>query len=89
MLERLTAAGQGDAESAQVPTNPVQPGQLASALGQTTICERARHAGMSEQESVAQLSRVLSGVVDKLTPDGRVPDQAEIESHFRTQPLEQ
>jgi uncharacterized protein YidB (DUF937 family) len=37
---------------------------------------------MSEQELLAQLSRVLPGVVDKMTPDGRVPGQAEIASHF-------
>jgi uncharacterized protein YidB (DUF937 family) len=33
---------------------------------------------MSEQELLAQLARTLPGVVDKLTPNGRVPNQAEI-----------
>jgi uncharacterized protein YidB (DUF937 family) len=31
---------------------------------------------------LAQLSRVLPGVVDKMTPDGRIPGRAEIASHF-------
>ena len=57
---------------------PIQPGQLSSALGQTTISDLARSAGMSEQELLAQLARTLPGVVDRLTPDGRVPSQAEL-----------
>ena len=68
LLERLTSAGHGDVANSWVspgPNRPIQPGQLGSALGQTTVTELARHAGMSEQELLAQLSRVLPGVVDK------------------------
>lgn len=85
LLERLTSTGQGDVANSWVgkgPNEPIQPNQLGSALGQTTVSELARHAGMSEQELLAQLSQVLPNVVDKLTPGGRVPDQAEIASHF-------
>jgi uncharacterized protein YidB (DUF937 family) len=85
LLQRLTSAGHGDVANSWVspgPNQPIQPGQLGSALGQTTVSELARHAGMSEQELLAQLSRVLPGVVDKLTPDGRVPDPSEIATHF-------
>jgi uncharacterized protein YidB (DUF937 family) len=85
LLERLRSAGQGDIASSWVnpgPNQPIQPGQLGSALGQTTVSELARHAGMTEQELLAQLSRVLPGVVDKLTPGGRVPEPAEIATHF-------
>jgi uncharacterized protein YidB (DUF937 family) len=53
---------------------------LQSALGQTTIADLARHAGISEQELLAQLSQTLPGVVDKLTPNGRVPSPTEIQS---------
>ena len=71
LLERLRSAGQGDVANSWVnpgPNQPIQPGQLGSALGQTTVSELARQAGMSEQELLAQLSRVLPDVVDKLTP---------------------
>jgi uncharacterized protein YidB (DUF937 family) len=86
LLERLTSTGQGDVANSWVgtgPNEPIQPNQLGSALGQTTVSDLARQTGMSEQELLAQLSRVLPGVVDKLTPGGRVPYQAEIASHFR------
>ncbi len=82
LLERLQNAGHADTANSWVgtgPNTPIQPSQLGSALGQTTISDLARQSGMSEQELLAQLSRVLPGVVDRLTPNGRVPTLAEIE----------
>ena len=81
LLQQLTNAGHGDVANSWVGTGqnaPIQPTQLGSALGQTTVSELAQAAGMNEQELLAQLSRVLPGVVDKLTPAGRVPDQSEL-----------
>ena len=83
LLDRLTKAGHGDAVSSWVGPGqnmPIQPSNLGTALGQTTVSDLARSAGISEQELLAQLSRVLPGVVDKLTPDGRVPSNAEVEA---------
>jgi uncharacterized protein YidB (DUF937 family) len=85
LLQRLRAAGHADVADSWVgtgPNAPIQPNQLNSALGQTTVSDLARHAGISEQELLAQLSQVLPGVVDKLTPGGRIPGQAEIATHF-------
>lgn len=83
LLSRLSSAGHGDAANSWVGTGqnvPIQPTQLGSALGQTTIAELARSAGVSEQDLLAQLARMLPGVVDKLTPNGQIPSQAEIQS---------
>ncbi len=85
LLDRLSGAGHGEAANSWVGTGqnvPIQPTQLGSALGQTTIADLARHAGMSEQDLLAQLSRALPGVVDKLTPNGQVPSATEIQSIF-------
>jgi uncharacterized protein YidB (DUF937 family) len=57
---------------------PVQPGQLGSVLGQQTIGDLARHSGMSEQELLAQLAKVLPNIVNQLTPNGRLPTAAEL-----------
>jgi uncharacterized protein YidB (DUF937 family) len=81
LLSQLSNAGHGEAASSWVGPGqnaPIQPTQLGSALGQTTVSELAQHAGISEQELLSQLSQVLPGVVDKLTPDGRIPTQAEL-----------
>ncbi len=85
LLDRLRSSGQGEVADSWVGTGanaPIEPHQLGNALGQTTISDLARQSGMTEQEVLSQLSRVLPGVVDKLTPGGRIPDQTEIASHF-------
>jgi uncharacterized protein YidB (DUF937 family) len=63
---------------------PIAPGSLESALGSQTISDLARQAGINEQELLKQLSTVLPGVVDKLTPRGQVPSQDQITSLFRS-----
>ena len=83
LLERFTQSGHGDIANSWVgtgPNQPIQPTQLNSALGQTTISDLARQSGMSEQQLLAELSRVLPGVVDRLTPNGQVPPPAEVAS---------
>jgi uncharacterized protein YidB (DUF937 family) len=57
---------------------PVSPGQLGSALGPSIIKMLAQKSGLSEEEMTKQLSQVLPGVVDKLTPSGRLPTAAEL-----------
>lgn len=85
LLDKLTSAGHGGAVNSWLGSGPntqIPPENLGSALGQTTISDLARNAGMSEQQLLSELSRVLPGVVDKLTPNGQIPDQARIRSLF-------
>ena len=58
--------------------HPASPSQVTQALDQETIRELARKTGMSEEEVAARLSQELPQVVDKLTPQGRMPTDAEI-----------
>jgi uncharacterized protein YidB (DUF937 family) len=81
LLSKLQQGGLGDIAKSWIgtgPNQPVQPDQLGKALGQSTIGDLARQAGVSEQELLAQLSKVLPGLVDKLTPNGRVPTLGEL-----------
>ncbi len=76
LVAKMQRAGQGQTIDSWVgtgPNKPIEPGQLGSAIGQQTISDIARQAGISEQELLQHLSRVLPGVVDKLTPTGRLP----------------
>ena len=57
---------------------PIQPGRLRSVLGRQTISDLMRHTGLTEQELLTQLAKVLPNIVDNLTPDGRLPTPAEI-----------
>jgi uncharacterized protein YidB (DUF937 family) len=56
----------------------VSPGQVGSALGPSIIKMLAQKSGMSEEDITNQLSQVLPGLVDKLTPAGRLPTAAEL-----------
>lgn len=85
LLGKLTEAGQGDAVDSWVQpgqNKPIAPGSLNDALGSKTISDLARQAGISEQELLNQLSTVLPGVVDKLTPRGQLPTQEQIAALF-------
>jgi uncharacterized protein YidB (DUF937 family) len=81
LLDKLKNAGQGQTADSWVktgPNAPIEPEQLGPAIGNQTISDIARQAGVSEQELLKQLSQVLPGLVDKLTPDGRVPNNREV-----------
>jgi uncharacterized protein YidB (DUF937 family) len=81
LVQKFQAAGHGDAVNSWVGTGsntPIQPAQVGSALGQQTISDLARQSGLSEQELLSQLALVLPGLVDKLSPNGRLPTQAEL-----------
>jgi uncharacterized protein YidB (DUF937 family) len=58
---------------------PIQPGQLGSALGENTLNDLAQRTGMSQQELLNQLALVLPQLINHLTPNGRVPTLADLE----------
>jgi uncharacterized protein YidB (DUF937 family) len=81
LLERFQQSGYGDMINSWIGTGqnqPISPNQLGTALGPNIIKSLAERTGMSEQELTAQLSQILPGVVDKLTPKGRLPTEAEM-----------
>jgi uncharacterized protein YidB (DUF937 family) len=81
LLNKLEQGGLGKATSSWVGSGqnqPVSPGQLGSALGSNIIKTLAQKSGLSEEELTKQLSQVLPGIVDKLTPNGRLPTMAEL-----------
>jgi uncharacterized protein YidB (DUF937 family) len=57
----------------------VSSGQVSDALGRDVVDELSRRTGLSRDQVVAELARMLPNVVDKLTPDGRLPTRREIE----------
>jgi len=81
LLEKLQKGGLGDATNSWVGSgqnSPVSPGQVGSALGPDIIKVLAQRSGLSEDEITKGLSQVLPGLVNKLTPQGRLPTAAEL-----------
>jgi len=53
---------------------PVSRDQIAQVLGQGVIQQLARTTGMSAETLSATLTEILPMAVDKLTPDGKIPE---------------
>ncbi len=81
LVERFQQSGHGDVINSWIGSGqnqPITPDQLHQALGPDAVNNLSRMTGVSSQDLVSELSRVLPGIVDKLTPQGRVPDHAEM-----------
>lgn len=77
MVEQFQRGGLGDVMNSWVGTGqnlPISPGQLEQVLGGDTIAQIARQMGLSNGDAAGQLSSLLPEVIDKLTPQGRVPE---------------
>jgi uncharacterized protein YidB (DUF937 family) len=81
LLKQFQQNGQGDAANSWVgpgPNKQISPGDLAKALGADQIDNLASQSGMSRDELLAGLSQHLPDVINHLTPDGRLPTEAEL-----------
>ena len=76
LVEAFTRNGMGDVAKSWVGTGqnmPIAPDQLGKVLGGDTIGNMARQLGMDQGALLGQLSQMLPQVVDKLTPQGQIP----------------
>ena len=68
--------GQGDAMNSWIGTGknlPISPEAILGVLGQDRIQELAGKLGMSNLDVEKGLANALPQMVDKLTPDGKLP----------------
>lgn len=61
------------------PNPPITPSQLTDVLGGDTVGQFARKAGVPAAEAGSILAGLLPTVIDKLTPDGKLPDTDALE----------
>ena len=77
LVSKFASKGLGDIINSWIGTGknlPVSGDQLKSILGDDTIKNIASKLGMDSNAVTSQLSNLLPGVVDKLTPNGKIPD---------------
>ena len=73
--------GQGEVADSWVgkgENKAIAPGDLGQALGIDQINALTAQTGLSQEELLAGLSQQLPGVIDQLTPDGRLPTESEL-----------
>ena len=76
LIARFQQAGHGDIANSWIGTGPnrsISPQQVEQALATDRVKTLAEQAGMPRDELLSGLSRELPTVVDKLTPEGRLP----------------
>ena len=81
LLNKLQQGGLSDQTKSWVGSGqnqPVSPSQLGQALGPNIIKTLSQITGLSEDDLNKQMSQVLPGVVNSLTPSGRLPTVAEL-----------
>jgi uncharacterized protein YidB (DUF937 family) len=77
LARRLQEAGLGDVVSSWIGSGqnePVDPRQLQQAMPDE-ISDISRQAGLGAQQGGSLLAQLLPHLIDRLTPNGRVPQQ--------------
>ena len=76
LMAKFQQAGLGDVVGSWVGSGqnqPVSGDQLTNVLGTDTMAGLAEKLGMSQDDAAGQLSNILPGLIDKLTPNGQAP----------------
>src|SRR6202012_2362484 len=81
LLKQLQQSGHGETANSWVgngQNKAIAPGDLAKALGADQINGLMAQTGLSREDLLSGLSQQLPGVIDHLTPNGRVPTEDEV-----------
>jgi uncharacterized protein YidB (DUF937 family) len=77
VLSALQSGGLGDVVSSWVGTGAnkaISPAHVRAALGSEKVSQFAKQAGVNPSEASSALAAMLPQLVDKLSPDGKLPD---------------
>ncbi len=77
LTQGFQQAGLGNVVSSWIGTGqnlPVSAEQVTKGLGQAQLGALAQQAGLEPQAAAGHLANLLPGLVDKLTPNGQVPE---------------
>ena len=80
LVKQFTQAGHGGAINSWIgngQNQAIAPHDLGAALGPETVGQLSQQTGMGSSDLLSQLSQLLPGVVDQLTPQGRMPTEQE------------
>ena len=83
LLETLQKSGLGDVGASWVSKGknlPISADQLEAVLGEEHVRAIAGRLGVTPEKAAAQLARYLPQVVDRLTPDGELPTDDQLEA---------
>jgi uncharacterized protein YidB (DUF937 family) len=85
LLDRFRQSGHEDKAQSWVSTGanrPIAPSELEEALGAERIQWLVEQTGLPKEQLLAGLSSELPNTIDKLTPNGQVPTDQELEQQL-------
>lgn len=85
LMQKLRASGMEEQVSSWVAKGqniPVLGEQIKKALGNEKVAEIARKLGVTNDQAADDLAQALPDVVDKVTPDGEVPTQEQVDERL-------
>ena len=77
LAEQFQRGGLGDVMKSWIGTGqnlPVSPDQLGEVLGGDVLGQLTERTGMDQGDLLGKLSQLLPQIVDRATPEGRIPD---------------
>lgn len=77
LVEKFNQHGMGDIVSSWIGQGnnlPISADQITSALGNGTLGNIASQMGIDPAQLSGQLAQMLPGLIDKLTPNGALPE---------------
>ena len=80
LVDRFRQSGRGDKADSWVrdgDNEPVDASDLEETLGEDTIAELTQKTGLSRAELLERLSKTLPDAVNQMTPEARIPTEAE------------
>ena len=87
IVQRFRDAGLGDAVTSWIAVGsnqPISPAQLQQGLGTHRVRNLAQCAGLTEGAAATALATLLPTVIDRLTPDGVIPEHGQLQRIVRT-----
>ncbi|SFU71217.1 Uncharacterized conserved protein YidB, DUF937 family [Polaromonas sp. YR568] len=78
LVSKFEQAGLGDAINSWIGSGanqPVSGDQITNALGAGTVSDIAARLGVDPADAASQLSQMLPGLINHLTPEGQAPAQ--------------
>jgi uncharacterized protein YidB (DUF937 family) len=81
LVQKFEQGGLGDAVGSWVGTGhnlPVSADQISAVLGSDTVARLAEQAGLGHGNVAHQLSQMLPQLIDKLTPNGQLPQGGDL-----------
>lgn len=81
LINSFNKTGQGEVAQSWVgrgPNKEIAPPHLEQAIGPDVLASLSERTGLSREELLQRLSRELPNAVDRYTPDGRLPTEADL-----------